>query len=60
MKNILFAQTNVSVVITQVFIKVGKTNSYNLLFFLTHFLFLSAPHTDGVILHPTDCRTTSA
>lgn len=33
MKNILFAQTNVSVVITQVFIKVGKTNSYNLLFF---------------------------
>lgn len=57
MKNILFAQTNVSVVITQVFI---KTNSYNLLFFLTHFLFLSAPHTDGVILHPTDCRTTSA
>lgn len=29
MKNILFAQTNVSAVITQVFMKVGKTNSYN-------------------------------
>lgn len=29
MKNILFAQTNVSAVITQVFIKVGKTNGYN-------------------------------